>query len=210
MDMISFFLYTFISLTAIVSPLMVIVIFIPLTRGMSVDDRRVIAKKSVLLAGLVALFFALTGTMILDMLGIRIDSLRVAGGILLFKIAFDMIFARMSRESVTEKEVESSLDKDDIWVSPLAIPMITGPATITTVILLVGSAPSVLYKVIVIISIILTYITCYIALYFSRKIYDRIGFTGSLVATRLMGMFLAALAVEFVTNGVWNIYMSFS
>ncbi len=208
--MISFFLYTFISLFAIVSPLMIIIIFIPLTRGMTEDDRRHVAKKAVLLAGAVALFFAFTGNMILDILGIRIDSLRVAGGILLIKIAFDMIFAHVSRESVTEKEVASSFDKDDVWVSPLAIPMITGPATITTVVLLVESAQSIVYQGIVLLSLVLTYLICYIALYFSRTIYDRIGYTGSLVATRLMGMFLAALAVEFVINGIWNIYISFS
>jgi len=209
MDIFSFFLYTFVTILAIVSPLWVIIIFIPLTSSMNQDEWRHVAKKSVTLACMVAIFFALTGNMILEMFGIHVDSLRVAGGLLLLKIAFDMMFARVSGESVTEKEITVSKNKEEIWVSPLAVPMMTGPATITTVIILFGSAESMLHKVIVLVSILLTYSICFVALHFSRRIYNRIGYTGSLVLTRLMGMFLAALAVEFVTVGIWNIYAGF-
>ncbi|MEA1984085.1 MAG: NAAT family transporter [Euryarchaeota archaeon] len=206
MDTLPFFLYTFVTILAIVSPLWVIIVFIPLTSSMTVDEKHRVAKKSITLACMVALFFAISGNMILEMFGIHIDSLRVAGGILLLKIAFDMMFAHVSGESVTDKEIAVSSNKEEIWVSPLAVPMMTGPATITTVVILFASAELMLHKVIVLISILLTYSICFVALYFSRRVYNRIGYTGSLVATRLMGMFLAALAVEFVTIGIWNIY----
>jgi multiple antibiotic resistance protein len=207
MDVAAYFIYSFITLFVIVSPIGVLITFISLTSNMTLQEKNQTARKAVILACAMALFFALTGDMILDFFGISVDSLRVAGGILLFKIAFDMMLAHVSRESVTEGEINESMDRDNVWIFPIALPMMTGPGTITTVILLSGGAESVFQQSAVFLAILLTFLTCFITLFFSRRIYRVIGYTGTLVISRLMGLFLAALAVDFITKGVWNIYV---
>lgn len=209
MDLISYFLYSFVTLFVIVSPIGVLITFISLTSTLTQEEKNHIAKKAVSLACLMAVFFAVTGDIILNFFGISVDSLRVAGGILLFKIAFDMILAHVSGESVTENEINESINRDDIWIFPIALPMMTGPATITTVILLSGSAESIFHQLVVILAILLTFLICFITLFFSRRIYKFIGYSGTLVITRLLGLFLAALAVDFITKGIWNIYTGF-
>ncbi|MBP2030247.1 multiple antibiotic resistance protein [Methanohalophilus levihalophilus] len=209
MDLLSYFIYSLVSLFVIVSPIGVLITFISLTSNMTLQEKNHIAKRAVVLACVIALFFAVTGDSILDFFGIGVDTLRVAGGILLFKIAFDMMLAHVSRESITEGEISESMDREDIWIFPIAMPMMTGPGTITTVILLSGSSESILHQMVVILAILLTFVICLFTLYFSRRIYKFIGYSGTLVVSRLLGLFLAALAVDFITKGVWNIYTGF-
>ncbi|MDD4498441.1 MAG: MarC family protein, partial [Methanosarcinaceae archaeon] len=102
MDSFGFFIYAFISIFVVVSPLSAVVSFISLTNKMTFEDKNDLAKKAVTLACVMALFFAFTGNSILHLFSIDVDSLRVAGGILLFTIAFDMMHARVSKESITE------------------------------------------------------------------------------------------------------------
>ncbi len=209
MDIISYFIYSFVSLFVIVSPIGALITFISLTSTMTLSEKNKIAKQAVTLACFIALFFALTGDIILAFFGINVDTLRVAGGLLLFKIAFDMMLAHVSRESITEGEISESMNREDIWIFPIALPMMTGPGTITTVILLSGSTESVFQQFVVILAILLTFSICFVTLLFSRRIYKYIGYTGTLVITRLFGLFLAALAVDFITKGIWNIYTGF-
>lgn len=183
--------------------------FVSLTSDKTQDEKNSLATKAVILACFIALFFALTGQIILDFFGITIDELRVAGGLLLFVVAFDMILAKVSRESITEKEIDKSMDRSDLWVFPIAIPLLIGPGTITTTIVLMGSAASVMHGTLVIVSILLNYSVAWLMFHYSRKFYKLLGYTGMLVITRLMGLLLAAIAVNFVAIGVWNIYQSF-
>jgi multiple antibiotic resistance protein len=196
-------------LFAIVSPVGGVVMFVSLTSEKTLDEKNYIATKSVLLACIIALFFALTGQMILNFFGISIDALRVAGGVLLFVVAFDMILAKVSRESITENEIDKSMDRSDIWIFPIATPLLAGPGTITTIIVLMGTAASLLQNISVIVAILLTYLISWILFHFSRRIYRFLGYTGMLVITRLMGLLLAALAVNFIAIGTWNLYVSF-
>ncbi|ETA69071.1 MAG: multiple antibiotic resistance protein [Methanolobus sp.] len=209
MDNIAFLIYSFSTLFAIVSPVGGVITFVSLTSDITLEEKNILATKSVILACTIALFFAVTGKMILNFFGVSIDSLRVAGGILLFVVAFDMILAKVSRESITEKEIDKSMDRSDVWIFPIALPLLTGPGTITTIIVLMGSALSIFQNAIVMISIILTFAITWIFFHFSRRIYKLLGYTGMLVFTRLMGLLLAAMAVNFVAIGIWNIYMSF-
>lgn len=209
MDNISYFIYSFVSIFVVVSPIGVLITFISLTSTITQREKNLIAKKAVTLACVMAMFFAITGDIILNFFGINIDSLRVAGGILLFKIAFDMMLAHVSRESVTEGEINESMNREDIWIFPIAMPMMTGPGTITTVMLLSRGSESVSHQLAVFLAILLTFLICFIILYFARRIYRFIGYTGTLVITRLLGLFLAALAVDFITKGIWNIYTGF-
>lgn len=203
---IGFFIYTFTSVFVVVSPISGVVTFISLTSKMTHDEKNQIAKKSVTLACLIALFFAVTGNIILDLFSISVDSLRVAGGLLLFSIAFDMMHAKISRESITEEEISQSQEREDIWVFPIGLPLLTGPGAISTVIVLMGSTENIEQKIIILISIISTFILCLYIFLFSRRIHKFIGYNGMLVFTRLMGLLLAALAVKLTSTGIIDIF----
>ncbi|WP_321420091.1 MarC family protein [uncultured Methanomethylovorans sp.] len=206
MDLITFFIYSFVSIFVIVSPLDGVVTFVSMTSGMSNKQRQILGRKAVLLACAISVFFALTGDTMLRFFSINVDSLRVAGGILLFKVAFDMMMAHISRESITLDEINESLGRDDVWVFPIALPILAGPGLITTVIVLMDSTDLVLNKMAVLAAIVLTFFVCLVLFHFSHKVYEWLGYTGMLVFTRLMGLFLAALAVDFVTKGLFNIF----
>ncbi|MCC4768363.1 NAAT family transporter [Methanosarcina sp. DH1] len=203
---IGFFIYAFTSVFVVISPISGVVTFISLTSKMTRDEKNQIAKKSVTLACLIAFFFAVTGNIILELFSISVDSLRVAGGILLFSIAFDMMHAKISRESITEEEISQSQEREDIWVFPIGLPLLTGPGAISTVIVLMGSTENIEQKIIILVSIILTFIFCLYIFLFSRRIHKFIGYNGMLVFTRLMGLLLAALAVNLTSAGLINIF----
>ena len=202
-------IYAFSSLFVIVSPIGAVITFVSLTSDMKVDDKNVLATKSVILACTIALFFAITGKIILNFFGVSIDALRVAGGVLLFTVGFDMILAKVSRGSITDTEINKSMDRSDIWIFPIALPLLAGPGTITTVIVLMGTASSILQSMSVVFAIIFTFAVTWVLLHFSRRVYKYMGHTGMLVFTRLMGLLLAAMAVNFISLGLWNIYTSF-
>ena len=205
-ESLGFFIYTFTTIFVVVSPISGVVTFISLTSKMTHEEKNEIAKKSVTLACVIALFFAITGSVILNLFSISVDSLRVAGGILLFSIAFDMMHAKVSRESITEEEISQSQEREDIWVFPIGLPLLTGPGTISTVIVLMGGTQTVEQKIIILISIILTFIVCLYIFLFSRRIHKVIGYNGMLVFTRLMGLLLAALAVDLTATGIIDIF----
>jgi multiple antibiotic resistance protein len=205
-DNLGFFIYIFTSIFVVVSPISGVVTFISLTSKMTREEKNAIAKKAVTLACVIALFFAITGSFILNLFSVSVDSLRVAGGLLLFSIAFDMMHAKVSRESITDEEISQSLEREDIWVFPIGLPLLTGPGTISTVIVLMGGAGSIEQKILILVAIILTFILCLYIFLFSRRIHKLIGYNGMLVFTRLMGLLLAALAVDLTATGIINIF----
>jgi multiple antibiotic resistance protein len=203
---IGFFIYTFTSVFVVVSPVSAVVTFISLTSKMTHEEKNHIAKKSVTLACVIAIFFAIAGNIILNLFSINVDSLRVAGGILLFSISFDMMHAKISGESITEEEISQSQEREDIWVFPIGLPLLTGPGAISTVIVLMGSTNHIEQKIIILLSIILTFVLCLYTFLFSRRIHKLIGYNGMLVFTRLMGLLLAALAVDLTSTGIISIF----
>jgi multiple antibiotic resistance protein len=205
-DNIGFFIYMFTSIFVVVSPISGVVTFISLTSKMTRQEKNEIAKKSVTLACGIALFFAVTGSVILNLFSISVDSLRVAGGLLLFSIGFDMIHAKVSRESITDEEISESQERADIWIFPIGLPLLTGPGTISTVIVLMESTEAIEQKIIILMSILLTFILCLYIFLFSRRLHKFIGYNGMLVFTRLMGLLLAALAVDLTSTGLINIF----
>ncbi|HUW68487.1 MAG TPA: MarC family protein [Candidatus Nanoarchaeia archaeon] len=209
MNEIAFLLFAFVSLFVIVNPISGVLTFISLTSQMTFEEKNAMAKRSVILACIIALFFAVTGDLLLTIFSINVDSLRVAGGILLFTIAFEMMHAQISRESITEKEMQESKKREDVWIFPIAMPILTGPGTITTIIVLIGNTDVIEHKLLVGLAILLTFSISLFIFLFSRRINKWVGYTGMLVFTRIMGLFLAALAVNFITQGIWNIYQTF-
>lgn len=208
MDLVGYFIASFVTIFVIVSPITGVITFITLTNGLTLNEMNVVAKKSVTLAFFIAIFFIFTGNTILDILGISLDSLKVAGGLLLFTIAFDMMHAKISRESITDKEIDASADREDIWIFPIAMPILTGPGTITTVIILTESAEVVQQEFMVILATLLTYSIAMVTFLFSRRIHKKMGYNGMLVLTRLFGLFLGAISVSMIASGIWGIYLS--
>jgi multiple antibiotic resistance protein len=148
----------------------------------------------------------ISGSFIINLFSISVDSLRVAGGIILFSIAFDMMHAKISGKSITENEISHSQEREDMWIFPIGLPLLTGPGTISTVIVLMGGAQNIEQKTIILVSIILTFIICLFIFLFSRRINKIIGYNGMLVFTRLMGLMLAAVAVDLIAIGITDIF----
>lgn len=206
-QLFSFFITTFITLFVIIDPIAGAMIFSSIAKAMDDKKRMDMAKNTAIFGCSLLLFFAITGNYILSFFRITTDSLSVAGGVLLFMIAIDMMYAKKSREAYTEEEFEE--EREYMYIVPLAIPLLTGPAAITSVILLMERGESFYFKIMVLLAVILTFLVTWILLRFSDQINRILGITGSMVFRRMMGLFLAAIAVEFISNGIWNIFNSF-
>ncbi|MCF3638691.1 MarC family protein [Rhizobium sp. TRM95111] len=178
-------------------------LFLGLTAGMDRGQRKQVALRGSIIAFFILAVFALTGAGVLALLGISIGAFRIAGGLLLFWIAFEMIFER--RQERKEKTSETAITRDhihNIAVFPLALPLIAGPGAISATILLSGSFPTPVERG----GLILVLAFCLALLYLSLVVAERIdrflGMTGRAILTRLLGVILAALAVQFVVDGV--------
>ncbi|KQC16111.1 MAG: NAAT family transporter [Methanothrix sp.] len=199
------FFYAFASVFIIVNPVEATMVFISLTPGASARERARLSFRAASVAYLVALLFALTGDMVLRFFGTTVDSLRVAGGILLFLMAIDMLKAK-PRRKVTDAEMADANDREDVSIFPLATPLLTGPGAITTVIVLMGTASGPAEKGVVLLALTTTFAAAYLILRSSMYVSRILGVTGILVMTRIMGLLLGAIAVNFVAVGAWNIY----
>jgi len=205
-DYLLYFVYAFTTVFVIVNPVEATMIFVTLTTGMSPQEKSHIYRRTTLVAFSIAILFSLAGDAVLRLFGITVDSLRVAGGVLLFLVAIDMLRGVRQQKKVTEAELKDANEREDISVFPLAIPLITGPGAITTVVVLMGAAGTVAEKALVILAIVLTFVITFFVLKFSEYIDRVLGITGIMVLTRIMGLILGAVAVNFVAIGVWNLY----
>ncbi len=211
---LTFFVSVFTAIFSIVNPVSGVMAFVSMTSQLKKEDKIYVAKRSSIIGCIIAILFALSGNLILEFFSITVDSLRVAGGILLFLVAVDMLFARTSRESITSEELSDAIHRENISIFPMAMPMLTGPGAITTIILFVskGSGEYAInlntVKMLVIVAILLTFSITFLIFRFSDFFSKVMGMTGMLVMTRLMGLFLGAMAVGFISNGIWNIYQT--
>jgi len=200
-------LNAFVTLFVTIDPVGNAPLFLGLTAGMSVADRRSTALRGVLIAFAILALFAVTGMTILDGMGITIDAFRVAGGLLLFYTAFEMIYAqRQERKAQTSKAAMKS-QVANLAVFPLAIPLIAGPGAISATILLssevaAASGGSHWTGVAVLLAILFVLLSLTYCVLFSAEYVDKyLGDTGRLVLTRLLGVLLAALSVQYVADG---------
>ncbi|MBU3967456.1 MAG: MarC family protein [Euryarchaeota archaeon] len=203
---IAFLIYAFTSLFAIVNPVSGVMVFISMTTTMSKEDKIYTARRSVLIAGVIAIVFSILGELILIIFNITADSLRVAGGVLLFLVAIDMLFARTSRESITNEELKDAKIRENISVFPIAMPLLTGPGAITTIIVLIRTGQEIGSKLMVIVAIVITFLLTYFIFRYADSFNKVVGVTGMLVTTRIMGLFLAAIAVDFISTGIKGIF----
>ena len=178
-------------------------IFASLTRGATSVQRRSMAIRSSLIAWAILMFFALLGRPMLEALGISLASFRIAGGILLFFIAFDMIFERRTeRRSKRAEEIGRTPEIEDISVFPMAMPMIAGPGSIASAMLWVSRAETTVHIVIVLLAITVVMAITLVTLLAAGPLVRLIGEKVEAVITRILGVILAALAAQFVIDGL--------
>jgi multiple antibiotic resistance protein len=178
-------------------------IFLALTAGMNRAERWQTAIRGTLIAFGILAVFAVTGAGVLSVLGISLPAFRIAGGFLLFFIAFEMIFEK--RQERKEKATKTAITKDHIQnlaVFPLAIPLISGPGSISATILLAGNFQSPLERIQLIVVIVVVFALIFAALVIADRIDRILGQTGRAILTRLLGVLLSALAVQFVIDGM--------
>ena len=189
---------------ATIGPLDVAAIYAALTSAVSRKRRRQMAVRGTLIAGSILLLFALVGDFLLAGLGISLAALRTGGGILLLLIGIDLVFARSSGStSTTDEEEKEAQSKQDISVFPLATPLIAGPGALGAVILLMANAEGEpVLQAAVIASLIAILLVTLAMLILASEIQQFLGVTGMHVVTRIFGVLLSALAVQFIFDGI--------
>jgi multiple antibiotic resistance protein len=196
-------LNAFVTLMVTIDPPGLAPLFLALTTGMNRAERSQVALRSSLTAFIVLTVFAIAGAQILALFGITLGAFRIAGGLLLFWIAFEMIFER--RNERKERSAEVAITKDhirNIAAFPLAIPLIAGPGAISATILLAGTLSSATSRLALIGIILICIASCYAVFFLAERIDGFLGETGRSILTRLLGVILAALAVQFVADGI--------
>jgi len=197
----SFLITAFVSLFVVIDPIGLAPLFVALTAGMSPQKRRAIGIRACVVAIGILLVFSLFGEGILTFIGISMPAFRIAGGILLFLTALDMLFERRQKRRQDQAD-EDDTDEDDPSVFPLAIPLIAGPGAIATVILLIGQTNDTA-EYFSIMGVLLAVMALVFVMFLSAATLERmLGKTGITVVTRLLGMLLAALSVQFVLDGL--------
>jgi MarC family membrane protein len=201
--MIELFTTAFITLLVIIDPPGCAPIFASLTRGTDSTHRRRMAIRSAFVAWCILIFFALLGEPLLRTLGISLSAFRLAGGIMLFMIALDMVFERRTeRREERAKEIEGTPEAEDISVFPMAIPMIAGPGSIATIMLLTARAEGTVEGLIVLAAMTAVILLTLVSLLMAGSLMKLIGAKLEAMITRILGVILAALAVQFVLDGL--------
>jgi multiple antibiotic resistance protein len=196
----SFLITAWVALFVIIDPIGMTPLFVALTQGESAARRRAIALRACIAGALILIVFASFGESVLEFVGISMPAFRIAGGLLLFLTALEMLFERRTKRRKDQADEED--DREDPSIYPLAIPLIGGPGAITTVILLAGQQPGV-EGLAWVIGVMLSVVLLVFLLFLTAGLLERaLGRTGINVITRLLGMLLAALAVQFVLDGL--------
>lgn len=198
----TYFIVALSTLLTIVNPLGALGPFLAMTLSDDEPKRRSIALRACAVSGVVLAACALVGAFIFRFYGITLPALKITGGVLLFIVAFDMINARPSRSRQTAEEQSEGAVKEDIAVFPLAIPLLSGPGSIASVFILADKAGGWVHHIELYVAIGATLTVCYFLLSEAHRVVRVLGQIGINVLSRLMGLVLAAIAVQFVLDGV--------
>ena len=203
-----FFIKALVALFTVIDPIGLAPVTLALTADVSPYERAFVVTRAAIIAAVVIAIFAVLGEAIFAALGVTSPAFSLAGGALLFLVAIDMLFGRQSGARETAREAREARKREDVSVFPLAIPMIAGPGTLTTISLLNSSTvnnsagPEIVLRLIIGLAAALTLIACWITMRLSLTIEKRIGVTGILVLSRVQGMLLAAVAAQFMLSGL--------
>jgi multiple antibiotic resistance protein len=202
------YLKIFISLIAIVNPLGAMPIFVGLIKDMTGQERKRIVNVVAMTVGLILLASLFFGELILQLFGISMHSFRVGGGILLLLMSVSMLNAKVSPITQTQEEAEESRDKESIAIVPLSIPLLAGPGGISTVIIAAHKASGFHHYAIITVEILILSLILWLVLRLAPFTSKHISATGINIVTRIMGLILAAIAVEFIANGLKGLFPS--
>lgn len=193
---------SFVTLLVTIGPVETAVVFASLTAGIHRTERRSLAVRSVTIAGFVLMLFAIGGAVALSLLHISLPAFRVAGGLLLFLQALTLTFSSPGLSSLNDLERHEAQQPGDIAVFPLAFPLIAGPGSLSAAVLVMGRTSGWLEGVGVIAMALLCLLLTFIAMRWAERLVDTLGRTGADVVSRVSGILLAGLAVQFVFDGL--------
>jgi multiple antibiotic resistance protein len=191
------FIHALVGIFVIVNPFGNVPLFISLTQKLTPVERKNAIVKSVVIATAILLVFALIGKVLFDMLNVTLDSLRIAGGLLLLAIAFDMLMGRSPASKIEAEE-----ERESVAVTPMATPLLAGPGAMTTVMVLMNEAGAPALKGSVMLAILLAMAASFVILINCDRVYNAIRKDGARVLTKIMGIVLATIAVEMAANGL--------
>jgi multiple antibiotic resistance protein len=198
-QLIKFFVVFFV----VVDPISLVPLFAGLTQGASSRFKRKMAGKSAAIALAICVLFAFGGARFLSIMGISLSSFRIAGGTLLFLISLEMVFARTSGTKSTTPEREEAMKREDISVFPLAFPFIAGPGALATILLTAGEVWGKPLQFLGFLAVVVVVAAvCWLLMLATPRLMQVIGVTGANVMSRLSGVVLAALAVQFIVEGI--------
>jgi multiple antibiotic resistance protein len=201
--MLELIVNNFVIFFVVIDPIGLAAIFATLTRGENHGHRERMAFRGVLLSAVILYLFFFAGDALLRALGIGVASFRIAGGALLFLLAIDMVFARQSGlRSTTSGEQAEAEARQDISVFPLAFPLIAGPGALTTVLLMTAHPGGALVSGVMLAIVGVVLAITWVMLIFAERVYHLLGETGTNVISRVLGVVLAALAVQYVVDGI--------
>ncbi len=200
-SMAEFSLVAISSIFFLVDPFAAIPTFLVMTAGTNEQSRRRMAARAAWTCFVTLSAFALAGKWIFKMFGITLPAFEIAGGLILLIIGIEMIQARSSTKEGAS-EAEEGSHKEDIGITPLGIPMLAGPGAISTVMVLMGAAPSIAHGIPVLLAIAITAFASFVILASADNVRRRMGETGIRIMMRIMGLLLTAIAIQFVINGL--------
>ena len=192
----------FTALLAIVNPLGAVPVFVSLTGGLTEGERRRVVRTTSIAFAVVLIAATLIGESLLNFFGISIPSFKVGGGILLMLMAIAMMQARQTLTRQTPEEAEEAGEKESIAVVPIAIPLLAGPGAISTVIIYAQASYQPVHVALIIFIVLMVTLVTWVALHAANPVGRMLGKTGINIATRLMGLLLASIAVEFIAGGL--------
>jgi multiple antibiotic resistance protein len=203
-ELLSLSLVSLSALFFVVDPFSAVPFFLAMTRDHGVEKRRETALRASVTAGAVLAIFALAGELIFRVLGISLGAFKVAGGVVLLLLALDMIRTQPSRTRITEGEVEAGADKEDIAIVPLAMPLLAGPGSIATAIVLMARTRGepLWHKLPVLGAIVVTAVASYLVLAGAARTEKVLGRTGLAILERAAGLLLVAIAIQFMMDGL--------
>lgn len=206
-NFLQFALITFTSVLFIVDPIAVIPTYLVITRTETPEQRAVTARRAAIAAAALMIAFGIGGRLIFRVFGITLPAFRIAGGLILWLVAMDMLRGQRTTQESSE-EITEGEEKDDVAVTPLAVPMLAGPGAISTVMVLAGQARSIPESIVVYGSVVLTAALSWAVLRLGERLIVVLGQTGIRVMTRIMGLLLAAVAVQFVVTGAHDAFFA--
>jgi multiple antibiotic resistance protein len=209
-EMIRFSLVALSSVFFTVDPFASIPAFLAMGARGSAERNRAIARRAAWTCFLVLVLFASTGSLIFKLFGVTLPAFKIAGGILLFQIALEMLHSQRSETQEVAAEREEGESKEDFGITPLGVPMLAGPGAISVVMVLMGQSKAWWQAAPVFLSILITSIASFYVLAAGGRLLGRLGETGVRILMRLMGLVLAAMAVQFVLNGIADVWPGLS